>query len=72
MNAKRLFRIVVLAILPSTAHAVDTAIPFIHANDVHALGILGQKVVVAVVDGGVDYGDPYLAGKTASGGRTYK
>jgi subtilisin family serine protease len=72
MNAKLHCWIVALALVASRAHAVDTAIPFIQADDVHALGILGQKVVVAVVDTGVDYGDPDLAGKTAPRGRTYK
>jgi subtilisin family serine protease len=71
MNAKLPCSIVILAFLAPAAHAVDTAIPFIQADDVHALGILGQKVVVAVVDAGVSYGDPGVLGRTAPRGRSY-
>ena len=66
MNGKPHLWIVILAFLVSPVYAVDTAIPFIQGDDVHALGILGQKVVVAVVDGGVDYADPGLQGDIAA------
>jgi len=72
MNGKLHCWIVMFALLASPVYAVDTAIPDIQADDVHALGILGQKVVVAVIDAGVDYGHPDLLGKTAPRGRTYE
>lgn len=72
MNAKLHCWMVVLAFLASPAHAVDTAIPFIQANQVHGYGILGQGVVVAVLDTGVDYGHAGLQGKMAPRGLTYR
>ena len=50
------------------AHATDTSVPFILANYVHAMGITGQGVTVAVIDTGVDYWDFGIANDIAPGG----
>jgi subtilisin family serine protease len=39
--------------LPVRAH-LDGSVPFIHADDVHAAGITGRGVTVAVLDSGID------------------
>jgi subtilisin family serine protease len=63
--------IAVLALLPSITHGTDSSVPFIHADQVHAMGITGFGVTVAVVGFGVDYADPWLAGHIADGGVSF-
>jgi subtilisin family serine protease len=60
--------VIALAVLADAVHATDTSIPFIHADQVHAQGITGAGVTVAVVDSGIDRSDPGLQGGIAAGG----
>ena len=46
--------IVVVGALARVAHPTETSVPFIHADAVHAQGVWGDGVTVAVVDTGVD------------------
>jgi len=43
-------------------------VPFINADDVHALGITGRGVTVAMIDTGLWFPHPGLAGSIAGGG----
>jgi len=59
-----------LGALVGIAHGIDTSVPFIHADAVHAQGITGRGVTVAVIDEGVfDWVLP--AGSIAKGGATF-
>jgi subtilisin family serine protease len=60
--------IVGLAGLPTPVEATDSSVPFIDAPAVHALGITGLDATVAVIDAGVDYSHPGLAGRIALDG----
>lgn len=53
---------------PLPALATDSSIPFILADLVHADGITGQGVTVAVIDTGIDSTHPGLGGSIAEGG----
>jgi subtilisin family serine protease len=64
--------IAALTLLPAIAHATESSVPFIHADQVHAMGITGFGVTVAVIDTGVDYADPARAADIAGGGVTFK
>ena len=57
-----------LALSTGAALGTESSVPFINADDVHALGITGRGVTVALIDMGVDYGHPGLAGSIAAGG----
>lgn len=48
--------------------ATESSVPFIDADAVHAQGITGAGATVAVIDSGIDYGDPGLGEGIASGG----
>ena len=60
--------IVALMSFPGLVVATESSVPFIDADDVHALGYKGQGVTVAVIDNGIDYGHPGLIGSIAAGG----
>ena len=69
MNVRRAIIVVGLAALAASAVATETSVPFILADQVHLQRITGFGVTVAVIDSGVDYGEPGLAG--ASPGSSY-
>lgn len=62
--------IVTLGALLEVAHGIDTSVPFIHADAVHAKGITGRGVTVAVIDDGV-FGWMLPSGSVANGGATF-
>ena len=47
---------------------LNSSVPFIHADDVHALGFTGEGITVAVIDSGIDSDHPDLIGDIAPGG----
>lgn len=63
--------VVVLATVVAESKATESSIPFIRADAVHAQGITGHGVTVAVIDCGVDYGEPGLHGGIAPGGMSW-
>ncbi|MFH1745417.1 MAG: S8 family serine peptidase [Planctomycetota bacterium] len=62
---------VALMSFPGLLGATDSSVPFIDADDVHAQGFTGQGATVAVIDTGVDYSHPGLAGGIAQGGISF-
>jgi subtilisin family serine protease len=68
MSVRRAVVIVAMATLARWAQAIDTSVPFIQADQVHAQFITGLGVTVAVVDTGIDYTDPGLTFDIAPGG----
>jgi hypothetical protein len=52
----------------NVALGVESSVPFIHADAVPAQGITGRGVTVVVIDDGIDYTHPGLAGSIADNG----
>lgn len=46
---------------------LDVSVPFINADDVHALGYTGEGITVAVLDTGIDSDHPDLSDNVAAG-----
>jgi subtilisin family serine protease len=66
---KRIVIIGAIAIGATTAaRATDSSVPHLKADQVHALGIDGFDVTVAIIDTGVDSSHPGLAGHIRAGG----
>ena len=63
--------IVALISFPRLVGATESSVPFIEANLVHNQGFTGQGVTVALIDTGIHYNHPGLAGSIASGGMSW-
>jgi subtilisin family serine protease len=48
--------IIAIALSAGAALGTESSVPFINADDVHAQGITGRGVTVAVIDAGGDAG----------------
>jgi len=59
---------VALCVAADSAFATESSVPFLNADDVHAEGITGLGVTVAVIDTGIYYDHPGLTGSIAPGG----
>jgi hypothetical protein len=59
-------------LLAKAAFGTDSSVPFINADVVHAQGITGQGVTVAMIDTGIYYEHPGLAGSIAGGGISFE
>ncbi|HPD32582.1 MAG TPA: S8/S53 family peptidase [Phycisphaerae bacterium] len=57
-----------VSVLTSAAFGMHESRSFINADDVHAQGMSGHGVTVAVIDTGIDYTHPGLSGSIAAGG----
>ena len=69
MHTKITIAIGALVITASVALGTETSVPHIKADQVHALGIDGFGVTVAVIDRGLDSSHPALPGiSTPAGG----
>lgn len=64
--------ILLVLVLPPAALATDSSVPFTRANQVHAMGITGQGVTVAVIDTGIYYDQHGLLGSIAPGGISFE
>lgn len=60
--------IAVLSFLAGSAFGMHSSRSFINADDVHGQGITGLGVTVAVIDCGIYYDHPGLAGSIAPNG----
>lgn len=57
----------VMIVLVARALATDSSVPFILADLVHAQKITGWPIILAMIDSGVDFGDPGLYGSIVPG-----
>jgi subtilisin family serine protease len=64
--------IVGAGLFSTTAVATDSSVPFIKADQVHAMGITGAGVTVAVIDTGIYYDHPGLLGSISDGGISFE
>ena len=71
MHTKVTTAIGALAITASAALGTESSVPHLKADQVHALGYDGFGITVAVIDGGIDYGHPGLAGHIHPGGASF-
>jgi hypothetical protein len=68
----RIGAITALCFAAGAALGTESSVPFINADDVHAQGITGRGVTVAIVDTGIDPNHSGLSGNIAAGGRSYE
>jgi subtilisin family serine protease len=61
-----------VALGAGVARATDSSVPFIRADQVHAMGITGAGVTVAVIDTGIYYDHPGLLGSISDGGISFE
>jgi subtilisin family serine protease len=60
------------ALLPASALATVSSVPFIYADQVHAMGITGEGVTVAMIDTGIYFDEHGLLGSIAPGGTSFE
>jgi subtilisin family serine protease len=71
MRRAILVALVTVPLLPDSTFGTGSSVPFIDADAVHAQGWTGQGVTVAVIDTGIFYNHPGLAGSIAAGGMSW-
>ena len=72
MNRRITISAGIFAVSVSTALGTESSVPHLKADQVHALGIDGFGVTVAVIDMGIDYSHPGLAGHIHPDGASFE